>query len=188
MVPEQLSTFVKLGRLIIRLCNEFQLINYNEKLIATIEQRTTQGSDKGIKFYINSIESLLMRLNCSVSETAQLKVIIGNLLPCYQFQLGLIEVNSIHHFQTLCRQFEARRNAIKNFKPPNRNSRASEACVETKTPSLLKAEVVDLNTPSNAIKKFLKNIKNSKLISNFKNKSKVICCKQIKNYLKLCNR
>jgi hypothetical protein len=105
--------------------SEFQPLNYNEKLFGEIRRRT-QGHDEGVGIYLDNMKGLLSRLTCPVSEAAELKIIMDNVLPFYQSQLGLEEVESTSHLRKLCKQLEARREAVENFAPPNRRLRSLE--------------------------------------------------------------
>lgn len=111
--------------LVEQLRNEFQPINYNEKLFAEIKKRT-QGTDETVGTYLDSMNALFGRLTCSVAANAKLKIIIDNLQPFYQSQLALTEINSVDHLRKLCKQLEIRKKAVQNFLPPSRREKHLE--------------------------------------------------------------
>lgn len=104
---------------------EFQPIDYDEKLLDEIKRRT-QGKDETIGIYLSVMSSLFGRLACPVSETARLKILLRNISPFYQSQLGLVEVNSIDDLRTYCRKLEARRESVEAFTFPSRHSSTLE--------------------------------------------------------------
>ncbi|KAJ8949870.1 hypothetical protein NQ318_010504 [Aromia moschata] len=100
---------------------EFQPTDYNEKLFEEIKRRT-QGSDESIGIYLSVMSAMFNRLTCPVSEDVQLKIIMRNIAPFYQTQLGLTDVTSIAELRTLGRRLEARREAVEAFSPPSRKT------------------------------------------------------------------
>lgn len=111
--------------LVQQLRNEFQPLNYNEKLFAEIKQRT-QGTYESVGAYLDNMESLFSRLTCSVTAAAKLKVMLDNLQPFYQSQLALVDINSADHLRKLCKQLEARKEAVQNFAPAPRRQKHLE--------------------------------------------------------------
>lgn len=111
--------------LVQQLRNEFQPLNYNEKLFSEIKQRT-QGLDESVGTYLDNMEALFSRLTCTISATAKLKIMLDNLQPFYQSQLALIEINSTDHLRKLCKQLEARKEVVQNFAPPSRRQKHLE--------------------------------------------------------------
>lgn len=107
------DTLVKLLR------EEFQPSDYNEKLLEEIKCRT-QGSDESIGIYLSVMSAMFSRLTCGISEDIQLKIIMRNISPFYQTQLGLIDITSIAQLRILGRKLEARREAVEAFSLPNR--------------------------------------------------------------------
>lgn len=111
--------------LVHNLREEFQPINYDEKLLDEIKRRT-QGKDESIGIYLSVMSSLFGRLSCPVSEAARLKILLRNILPFYQTQLGLVEVTSVTQLRTLCRKLEARRESVEAFSLPSRHTNTLE--------------------------------------------------------------
>lgn len=109
------ETLVKLLR------EEFQPSDYNERLIEEIKRRT-QGSDESIGIYLSIMSAMFSRLTCAVTEKVQLKIIMRNISPFYQTQLGLTDITSIAQLRTLGRRLEARREAVEAFTPPARKN------------------------------------------------------------------
>ncbi|KAJ8964964.1 hypothetical protein NQ317_017107 [Molorchus minor] len=100
---------------------EFQPCDYNEKLFEEIKRRT-QGSDESIGIYLSIMSAMFSRLTCPVGEDVQLKIIMRNISPFYQTQLGLVDITSITQLRTLGRKLEARREAVEAFSLPSRRS------------------------------------------------------------------
>lgn len=103
----------------VALKQEFQPINFDEKLMDEIKKRT-QGPDESIGIYLAIMSAMFGRLTCSISETTQLKILLRNISPFYQNQLGLVEVTSVAHLRTLCSKLEERREAVEAFVSPSR--------------------------------------------------------------------
>lgn len=99
---------------------QFQTPNFNEKLLKEIRQRT-QGPDESIGIYIAVMTNMFNRLTVTVNEPARLKIILPNLAPFYQSQLGLVDIVSIDQLLTLGRKLEAHKESIESFVPPPRN-------------------------------------------------------------------
>lgn len=108
--------------LVEQLREEFQPPNYNEKLFDEIRRRT-QGENESIGVYLANMNGLFGRLSCSMSEEAKLKILLDNLAPFYQNQLGLVHVTSVDHLRQLGKKLETRRQAVENFMPPPRRQR-----------------------------------------------------------------
>lgn len=106
--------------LVRELRSEFQPTNFNDKLFEEIRRRT-QGNDESMGMYIAIMTNMFNRLTIPVSESVRLKVILNNITPFYQSQLGLTKVDSIDHLVELGRQLEARKERIEAFVPPPRN-------------------------------------------------------------------
>lgn len=113
------------GELVEQLRVEFQPADYNEKLLDEIRHRT-QGADETIGIYLAIMSSLFERLTCSISEEAKLKILLRNIAPFYQSQLGLVEVKTIAQLRDLCRRLEAKRESVEAFQPPPRRAIALE--------------------------------------------------------------
>lgn len=100
---------------------EFQPCNYNEKLFEEIRRRT-QGPGESIGIYLAVMAGYFKRLTCPISEEAKLKILLRNLAPFYQNQLGLVDVTSISQLRTVCRRLEERREAVDNYVQPVRRN------------------------------------------------------------------
>lgn len=103
--------------LVQRLREEFQPNNYTEKLFEEIKKRT-QGQDESVGIYLAIMSAMFDRLECPVTEQTRLKIIMRNLAPFYQSQLGLVDVKSISELKSLCRRLEERREAVESYVPP----------------------------------------------------------------------
>lgn len=101
---------------------QFQVANFNERLFEEIKKRT-QGSDESMGIYIAVMTNMFNRLTTSVSEAVKLRILLRNIAPFYQSQLGLTKVDSIDHLLRLGRDLEARKESIDNFVPPPRDRR-----------------------------------------------------------------
>lgn len=104
---------------------EYLPSDYNEKLFEEIKRRT-QGPEESIGTYLAVMSKYFQRLSCPVSEEARLKIILRNISPFYQNQLGLTDITSIWQLRFLCRRLEARRDAVENYSMPSRRSNALE--------------------------------------------------------------
>lgn len=98
---------------------EKSLTDCNEKLLEEIKKQT-QGSDESIGIYLSVMKALFRRMTCKVPESAQLKIILRNLTPFYQTQLGLLEIDTIEHLRILGKLLEARPEAVEAFTAPSR--------------------------------------------------------------------
>jgi hypothetical protein len=107
--------FVKLLR------EEFLTCDYNERLLEEI-QRRTQGPDESIGIYVAVMTGYFKRLTCHVSEETKLKILMRNISPFYQSQLGLVDVTSIQHLLELCRRLETRKVAVERYREPMRRA------------------------------------------------------------------
>lgn len=59
------------------------------------------------------------RLSCHLYESSKLKILLRNIQPFNQNQLGLTVITGIEQLKTLYRKLEARRETIQNFIPPS---------------------------------------------------------------------
>lgn len=108
-----------------RLRKQFLPSDYNDRLLEEIKQRT-QGPKESIGLYIATIKLMFDRLTFSVSEALKLKIILKNISPFYQSQLGLVQIKSIEELIDVGRQLEERKEAIEAFVPPPRNRKFME--------------------------------------------------------------
>lgn len=61
------------------------------------------------------------RLTCHIREEATLKILMRNIAPFYQSQLGLVDITSINHLKELCRRLEERNSLWKKTVHRSRN-------------------------------------------------------------------
>lgn len=99
---------------------QFQPPNYNERLFEEIKHRT-QGPNENIGMYLAIMSSMFDRLTVPLHESSRLKILLRNIAPFYQSQLGLVSITSIDQLLTLGRQLEARKESIESFVSPPRN-------------------------------------------------------------------
>ena len=104
---------------------EFQPVDYDDKLFEEIKHRT-QGPTESIGIYISIMITLFSRLSVKVSEQTQLKILLRNISPGYQTPLSFVDVKSVAHLLKLCKQLEARKAAAEAFVPPPRRQTALE--------------------------------------------------------------
>ncbi|KAK5650235.1 hypothetical protein RI129_001264 [Pyrocoelia pectoralis] len=112
---EEVNTWEELVAL---LKEEFHTSDYNERLFEEIKKRT-QGPDESVGIYIAVMTGYFKRLTCSVSEATKLKILMRNLAPFYQSQLGLVDILSIAELKRLCRRLEERRTEVDNYRSPS---------------------------------------------------------------------
>lgn len=99
---------------------QFQPPNFNEKLLSEIRNRT-QGPNENMGMYIAVMTNMFNRLTIPVDESVRIKILMHNIAPFYQAQLGLTSINSVEQLLQLGRQLEARKDTIDSFTPPPRN-------------------------------------------------------------------
>lgn len=97
--------------------SEFLIPDYDDKLFEEIKRRT-QGPAESIGIYTAIMHNLFARLSTKVSETMQLKIILKNLTPFYQTQLGLVDITSLTQLLRLGKQLEARKASVEAYVPP----------------------------------------------------------------------
>ncbi|KAG5884959.1 hypothetical protein JTB14_026556 [Gonioctena quinquepunctata] len=110
---------------VLLLREEFLSADYNEKLFEEIRRRT-QGPDESIGIYLAVMSGYFKRLTCPMSEDAKLKILLRNIAPFYQSQLGLANITSISELLALGRRLEIRKVSIENFSAPTRKSSVLE--------------------------------------------------------------
>lgn len=108
------------SQLVEELRKQFLPPNYNEKLFDEIKRRT-QGPDENIGLYLAMMDNLFKRLTVPVNDDVRLKILLRNLSPCYQSQIGLTNITSISQLLDIGRQLEARKESIESYVPPPRN-------------------------------------------------------------------
>lgn len=119
------TSFVDWSDLARRLKEEFLSPDYDDKLFEEIKHRT-QGSQESIGIYISIMKNLFSRLSVKISETMQVKIVLKNLSPFYQTQLGLVDITSIDQLLKYGRQLEARKAYVEAYVPPPNKSKALE--------------------------------------------------------------
>lgn len=109
------------SELIQELREEFLPVHYDDQLLEEVKHRT-QGQNESIGIYLSVMSNLFDRFTEKLSATQQLKILMKNILPFYQSQLGLVEITSVPQLQKLCRQLEVCRVNVERFvPPPNKN-------------------------------------------------------------------
>lgn len=104
---------------------EFLPVGYEEKLLEEIKRRT-QGPHEPIGIYLAVMSSLFNRLRVKFSEEARVHLLLRNISPFYQTQLGLVDVKSVAELLRLCRRLEERKESVEAYVPPPRNRTAVE--------------------------------------------------------------
>ncbi|XP_050298568.1 uncharacterized protein LOC126737634 [Anthonomus grandis grandis] len=99
--------------------------DWNEKLLSEVNQRT-QGPDETIGMYIATMKTAFKRFTCHIPESAKLKILLKNIAPFYQNQLGLTKVKSIEELLKLSCRLEERKASIEAFTPSPRNRKFLE--------------------------------------------------------------
>lgn len=102
---------------------QFQPPNFNEKLLDEIKTRT-QGPDESMGMYLAIMANMFNRLTVTVSEPVRLRILLRNIHPFYQGQLGLVEIKTINQLLDFGRKMEARKESIEGYKPPPRSRSA----------------------------------------------------------------
>lgn len=91
---------------------------------------------------------MFSRLSCRISESSKLNILLRNIQPFYQNQLGLFDITTIDQLKTLCRILEACRQTAQNFVPSSRKNALEPdlAYVESTPPTNLPV-VEDVSRP-----------------------------------------
>lgn len=134
--------------LVVELKRQFLPPNFNEKLLEEIKART-QGANESMGIYIATITNMFGRLSVSVPEATRIKILLRNIHPFYQSQLGLVDFDSVDQLLEFGRKLEARKESIESFKPPPRNRSGlmepDLAYVSSDSPSLMIANVSEVS-------------------------------------------
>lgn len=141
------STFTNWDELTTGLREEFQPPDYDDRLQEEVKRRT-QGTNESIGMYVSVMKNLFSRFSSKKSETAQLKIIMRNLLPFYQTQLALTDVQSIPQLLKLGRQLEARRVSVESYVPPPNRNKTMESDLAYVEAKLDVASVSDERRPN----------------------------------------
>lgn len=104
---------------------EFLPVNYDDQLLEEVKRRT-QGKDETIGLYLSVMSNLFTRFTVKLTKAQELKILLRNILPFYQSQLGLVEITSVAQLQKLGRRLEACRVSVETFAPPPSKHRALE--------------------------------------------------------------
>lgn len=107
--------------LVTMLRKEFQPPDFNDRLFEEIKVRT-QGPQESMGMFVASLENMFDRLTISVPPSTRLKIMLKNISPFYQTQLGLHKIATKEELMDLGKLVEARKIAVDNFQPPPRRS------------------------------------------------------------------
>ncbi|KAK9700984.1 Reverse transcriptase (RNA-dependent DNA polymerase) [Popillia japonica] len=99
--------------LVVALREEFQAPDYDEQLFDEIKDRTS-----------GSVLKDLTRV--SVPEGNRIKIMVRNLSPFYQSQLGLVEIKSVEELLSIGRKLEWRKTCAERYVPPPRRQQSME--------------------------------------------------------------
>lgn len=132
---------------------EYQSADYNEQLFEEIRRRS-QGPDESIGIYLAIMNGYFKRLTCPISEEAKLKILMRNIAPFYQSQLGLVDVTSINHLRELCRRLEERKQFVEKYSAPIKKYAALEPDLAYVSLSE-SAEALEIGVPSSSGKKVM---------------------------------
>lgn len=117
--------------LVKELKEEFQPLDYEERLYDEIKQRT-QGRNESVGTYFAVMTNLFDRLSVALPEESKLNIISRNLHPGIQRQISLAEYKTVVELRNLCKKIEYKNTLASNFKPPaNRMMEADLAYVES---------------------------------------------------------
>lgn len=143
-----------------KLKQEFLPQDYGDKLWELIKKRT-QGDNETVGIYLATMDTLFNRMPCSVKEEIRLKIVRKNLLPFYQQQLGVVEVQSLEHLLRLCKTIEANRESIENYVAPRKSNYADlEADLAYGSASSKKVNNVEFNESTrDELAKDLRNVR-----------------------------
>ncbi|KAI4461280.1 retrotransposon gag protein [Holotrichia oblita] len=111
--------------LVVALSEEFQPADYDEQLFDEIRKRS-QGSHESIEMYVSTITNLFSRLSIKIPENNCVKIMVRNLSPFYQSQLGLAEVRSVDELLSIRRKLEWWKTCADRYVPPLRKQHTLE--------------------------------------------------------------
>lgn len=137
--------------LITLLREQFQPPDYNDRLFEEVNRRT-QGSQKSLGMYLAVMNKMFNRLTVGVSEKTKLKILLRNITPFYQQQLGLTEIKTIEELLKFGRIIEARKIAMDSFvlppalKKTNKMLEPDLACLDSPQPSTSQLSVTELES------------------------------------------
>lgn len=141
--------------LVALLNKEFRPIDYDERLIDEIKRRT-QGVGETVSIYVSIMLTMFARLLEPLDDHKKLRIILRNLTPEYQSQLGLTIINTFDELLTYGRTIEERRFAIDNYVPPSRRKCDLETDLAylSITPGVPKSHTPDVATVSTPINNY----------------------------------
>lgn len=142
------ANFCSWDEIVQGLKEEFLPGDFEEKLLEEIKRRT-QGPDESIGIYVSVMLTLFARLRVKLSEHVQVNILLRNISPFYQTQLGLIDVKTVKDLVRLCRRLEERKRTVESFVPPPRRSQVMEPdlayCYADEPPSTSRATAFTVN-------------------------------------------
>lgn len=105
---------------------EFQPPDFNDRLFDEIKSRT-QGPQESMGMFVACLENMFDRLTIQVRPATRLKIMLNNVAPFYQTQLGLHKIQSTDELLEIGKMLEARKTAVESFRaPPRRSNRLLE--------------------------------------------------------------
>lgn len=91
-----------------KLREQFQPPDYNSRLFEEIKKRT-QGREENIGIYVAIMENLFSRLSTQLSEQSRLQIVLKNLTPYYQRQLGTSVIETFEDLLNVGKLIELRK-------------------------------------------------------------------------------
>lgn len=120
--------------------DEFLPRDFNDRIWEQIKSRT-QGDRESIAIYVAYMNNLFSRLTITVDESIKLKIIRKNILPFYQNQLLLVDINSLEDLIDICRKIEDNRKFALDFVPPSLNKNSVETDLAYKEGKQIKGKI-----------------------------------------------
>ncbi|KAK9694889.1 hypothetical protein QE152_g33237 [Popillia japonica] len=87
---------------------EFQIPDHDDRLFEEIKRRT-QDQNESMGLYVSIMKNLFCRLSVTLTEETQLKILLINILPFYQTQLGFTEVKTFSELLKYGKLLETRK-------------------------------------------------------------------------------
>lgn len=137
--------------LVVALREEFQSPSYDEELFDEIRRRT-QGPNESISMYIALMTNLFERLTIAIPENNRLRIILRNLSPFYQSQLGLVEIRTVEELKSMGKRLEIRRACVEAYVPPPRRNQSLEPDLACSTPYMGTAVASASDSRTNNVK------------------------------------
>lgn len=121
------SQFETWKDLLCSLKEDFDLVDYDYRMLAEIRSRT-QGATENIITYFAIMKGMFSRLNKQLTEEEKLEILIHNIRPCYANALFTCsEIKSMDELRAICRNYERIKIRCDNFKEPPSSSPSSVA-------------------------------------------------------------